>query len=108
MKTATKIEIAYRVAKMVERDHADLLEITENEEEIEVRKNDPTGYHTSEWTIWVNKKARRQYARVYVPATGYESAISASDADMVIVLDADPETVVEQTKYLNDAARIRR
>ena len=108
MKTATKIEIAYRVAKMVERDHADLLEITENEEEIEVRKNDPTGHHTSEWTIWVNKKARRQYARVYVPATGYESSISWIDATEVIVLDSDPETVVEQTKYIKSVARIRR
>jgi len=101
MKTAEKIEIAYRVAKSVSREHADLLEIEDDGEMLTIIKNDPTGRNTSEWTIWVDKTARRQVARVYVPRTGYEAAINAGDADYVIVLDSDPETVVERTRSIN-------
>lgn len=105
MKTADKIRIAYRVAKMVGREHAALLDITEKDDEIEIRKNDATGHYTSEWTIWVDTTARRQVARVYVPSTGYEAAISAADADAVIILDSDPEVEIEKTKRLNEFDR---
>ena len=101
MKTAKKIEMHYRAAKIVGREHADLLEMTETEQEIEIRKIDSTGNWTSEWTIWVDKTARRQVARVYVPRTGYEASISANDAALVIMLDSDPETVVERTRSIN-------
>lgn len=90
MKTAKNIEIAYRVAKMNGRDHADHLVITETDEEIEVRKIDWTGHYTSEWTIWVDKTKRRQVARVYIPRTGEEKAIASADAEAIIVLDTDP------------------
>ena len=101
MKTADKIAIAYRAAKMVGREHAALLEIEDDGEMLTIIKNDPNGEYTSEWTIWVHRSARRQVARVYVPRTGYEAAISANDVDMVVVLDKDAEKVVEQTKRLN-------
>jgi hypothetical protein len=101
MKTADKIRIDYIAAKQVGREHAALLVLTEKEDEIEVRKIDATGHYSSEWTIWVDKTAARQVARVYVPRTGYEAAISSGDAGQVIVIDSDPEATVEQTKYLN-------
>jgi hypothetical protein len=89
MKTAKNIEIDYRVAKMNGRDHADHLVIVETEDMIEVSKNDWTGRYTSEWTIYVNKAARRQVARLYIPRTGEDRAISVADADEIIVLGRD-------------------
>ena len=100
MKTAEKIEIAYRVAKSVSREHADLLSIEDDGQIVTIRKDDPEGYNSSEWTISVDRGALRQVARVYVPQTGYEAAINAGDADEVIVLDSDPERVVERTRSL--------
>lgn len=108
MKTADKIAIAYRAAKMVGREHAALLEIEDDGEMLTIVKNDPTGDYTSEWTIWVHRSASRQVARVYVPATGYEAAITAGDADSVILLDSNPEKVVEQTRFINRAEARRR
>ena len=107
MKTADKIRTDYLAAKMNGREHAEYLVLTETDQEIEIRKEDATGHYNSEWTIWVDKTAARQVARVYVPSTGYEAAISAIDACEVIVIDSDPERVVELTRYLNDAARSR-
>lgn len=101
MKTAKKIETDYRAAKIVGRDHADLLSIEDDGQTVTIRKEDPTGKCTSEWTIWVDRSARRQVARVYVPRTGYEAAISATDAASVIMLDSDPERVVERTRSIN-------
>jgi len=102
MKTADKIQVAYDVAQMIGRDHAAYLEIEDDGDMLTVTKNDPTpGGYTCEYEIWVHRSARRQVARVYVPRTGYEASISASDADLVIMLDRDPETVVEQSRAIN-------
>lgn len=105
MKTAEKIEIAYRVAKYAGREHADLLSIEDDGQTVTIRKDDPTGEYTSEWTIWVDRSALRQVARVYVPRTGYESAISANDVDMVVVLDNDPEKEIERTRSMREHDR---
>ena len=105
MKTAEKIEIAYRAAKMVGREHADLLSIEDDGQTVTIRKDDPTGECTSEWTIWVDRSALRQVARVYVPATGFEAAISASDVDSVVVVDSDPQVEVERTRSMREHDR---
>lgn len=105
MRTAEKIEIDYRVAKTVGREHADLLSIEDDGQTLTIRKEDPTGRLTSEWTIWVDKTARRQVARVYVPATGYEAAINASDAASVIIIDSDPQKEVEITCSMREHDR---
>lgn len=108
MKTADRIEIDYRAAKIVGREHAALLEIEHEHGMVTVRKNDATGHYTSEYEIWVHVNARRQVARVYVPRTGFEASISASDAAAIIVLDLDPETVAYRTKELNRLTRKNR
>lgn len=107
MNTTAKIIATYRAAKIADRDHAGLLEIEDDGDMVTIRKNDPTGYNTCEWEIWVHRSARRQVARVYVAATCYEAAITADDAATVIMLDSDPEAVVEQTRWLNRQRRAR-
>ena len=109
MKTADRIEIDYRAAKIVGREHAALLEIRDDGQMITIMKNDPTpGGNTYEYEIWVDRSMLRQVARVYVPRTGFEASISASDAAEIIVLDLDPETVAYRTKELNRLTRKNR
>ena len=91
MRTADKIASTYRAAKYLGREGAELLELEDDGQTIAILKQDATGYNTSEWTIWVDRSARRQVAWVYVPRTGYEAAITADDAATVILLDGDPE-----------------
>lgn len=105
MKTASKIEIAYRVAKMVGREHAEDLASYESPSIYEVKKIDRTGYQTSVWTIYVRKDALRQVVRFYDPATGEDFAISASDAETIIVLDKEPYETFRLSKSLREFDR---
>ena len=105
MKTASKIQIAYRVAKMVGREHADDLDSYEDGSIYEVKKIDRTGYQTSVWTIYVRKDALRQVVRFYDPATGEDFAISSHDAETIIILDKDPYETFRLSKSLRDYDR---
>ena len=88
MRTAHTIKIAYTAADMLGK--ADDLHLYESDGIIEVEKDDPTGENSSAWAVYVRTNARRQVARVYIPRTGEEWAISQHDAQAIILGITDP------------------
>ena len=83
MRTADNIRIAYKAMALMNK--ADGLTLTESVDMVEVRKDDPTGMLTAEWTIYVSTAARRQVARLYNPMTGEDVAINSHDAECYIM-----------------------
>ena len=93
MRTAQSITTAYKAAEMLGK--ADDLTLSQSESLVQVEKADSHGgYYSSDWAIYVATWRKVQRAYLYIPRTGEERAISAADAESLVMGVCDEDEIM--------------
>ena len=93
MRTSQTISTAYKAAKMLGK--ADGLTLLQSDGLVQIEKADSHGAHySSDWAIYVATWRKVQRAYLYIPRTGEERAISAADAESLVMGVCDEDEIM--------------